>query len=139
MSAKSLLLIILASLSSSSAFLVPTAPSHFGVLRMTKESCTQLCSKTKLQYRNQAEDDSLYFTDSSEAIANSLQERSNQVPPSMFLPRQSQRNASRIEVMMDAEMFLGRIAMMASIIMISLEVCVGISLPDQIYNLFDLS
>jgi hypothetical protein len=105
---------------------------------MTTESATGsstiLHSKTRLQYRNQDEDDILYTDSNDSAFAASLLNDSRKIPESIFLPRLSQ-NKRRAEQLLDAELIIGRIAMMASIVMISSDILAGTSLPDQIYNL----
>jgi hypothetical protein len=92
-------------------------------------STTMLFSKTRLQYRNQDEDEFLY-TDSAVVVSETSKQH---IPPAIFLPRLAQ-DKKRAEQMMDAEIILGRIAMAASIVMISAELIAGTSLPQQIVN-----
>ena len=89
-----------------------------------------LFSTTKLQYRNQDEEDSLY-TDSTTNVLDSALKVSYPETRPAFLPRKEKRRA---EQMMDAEMVLGRIAMITSSVAIVAEVVSGTSLPDQITN-----
>ncbi|KAI2496527.1 hypothetical protein MHU86_17969 [Fragilaria crotonensis] len=140
------LLLIISGICSTNAFVVSTSRSHFGVraranqgiVPMTIESPTDsstiLHSKTRLQYRNQDEDDILYTDSNDTAFAATLLTDSRKIPKSIFLPRLSQ-DKRRADQLMDAELIIGRIAMMASIVMISSEILAGTSLPDQIYNL----
>lgn len=93
-------------------------------------STTMLFSKTRLQYRNQDEDEFLY-TDSAVVLSETSKQR---IPKAIFLPRLAQ-DKKRAEQMMDAEIITGRIAMAASIVMISAELVAGTSLPQQIVNI----
>lgn len=103
-------------------------------IESSTDSSTILHSKTRLQYRNQDEDDILYTDSNDTAFAATLLTDSRKIPKSIFLPRLSQ-DKRRADQLMDAELIIGRIAMMASIVMISSEILAGTSLPDQIYNL----
>ena len=133
MSLKSILLLT-AAFCSANAFVVSSARPQFGVTPMTiggkcEETSTMLFSTTKLQYRNQDEEDSLY-TDSTTVLDSALKVSYPETRPA-FLPRKEKRRA---EQMMDAEMVLGRIAMIASSVAIVAEVVTGTSLPEQITN-----
>lgn len=132
------LLLIVVGACSADAFVVSSSRTHCRVSAeqstMTTESVTVLHSKTRLQYRNQDEDDILYTESADATAAASLLNDPSKIPKAIFLPRLSQ-NKRRTEQMMDTEIILGRIAMMASIVMISAELSAGTSLPDQIYNL----
>ena len=137
MSIKSII-IILATLGSANAFAFSASPSQFGIrantqmttyIKCEEPSPTTLFSKTRLQYRNQDDDEFLY-TDSAVIASESFKQ---QIPQAIFLPRLAQ-DKKRAEQMMDAEMILGRIAMAASIVLISAELVAGTSLPQQIIN-----
>ena len=132
------ILLIFVSLGSANAFAV--SPSQYGIREnrspMTvriagdEASTTMLFSKTRLQYRNQDEDEFLY-TDSAVVLSETSKQR---IPKAIFLPRLAQ-DKKRAEQMMDAEIITGRIAMAASIVMISAELVAGTSLPQQIVNI----
>ncbi len=138
MSIKSII-IILAALGPANAFAFSALPPQFGVpvntspmttyVKCEEPSPTTLFSKTRLQYRNQDDDEFLY-TDSAVIVSDSFKQ---QIPLDIFLPRLAQ-DKKRAEQMMDAEMILGRIAMAASIVLISAELVAGTSLPQQVIN-----
>lgn len=138
MSIKSIIIFI-AALESAIAFAVSSSPFHFGIqanisLRSTRggweePSLTTLFSKTRLQYRNHDEDEFLYM---SNGVIESETFKQN-IPQAIFLPRPA-LDKKRAEQMMNTEMILGRIAMASSIVMISAELVVGTSLPQQIVN-----
>jgi hypothetical protein len=133
------ILILFAALGSTNAFAVSPSRSQGGIRantfamteRVTCEdpSTTALFSKTRLQYRNQDEDQFLY-TDSAVIVSEISKQN---IPQAIFLPRLGQ-DRKRAEQILDAEMILGRIAMAASIVMISAELFAGTSLPQQIVN-----
>jgi hypothetical protein len=95
---------------------------------------TMLYSKTQLQFRSQDEDDYLY-TDTT-AVAAPPAAVVVAAPRKIFLPQASQDFAQRqkVEELYDAEMVIGRLAMVAAIVMFSNELVSGTSLPEQISN-----
>lgn len=90
-------------------------------------------SKTQLQFRRQDDDEYLY-TDTTIAAGAAALNPTVAAPSKIFLPQASQDFAQRkkVEELMDAEMVLGRLAMVAAIVMFSNEVVSGTSLPEQI-------
>eukprot|EP00545_Synedropsis_sp_CCMP1620_P012937 CAMPEP_0119015422 /NCGR_PEP_ID=MMETSP1176-20130426/10985_1 /TAXON_ID=265551 /ORGANISM="Synedropsis recta cf, Strain CCMP1620" /LENGTH=151 /DNA_ID=CAMNT_0006968713 /DNA_START=120 /DNA_END=575 /DNA_ORIENTATION=+ len=148
MSFKSLLLLFAVAISSCNGFVVsPSRPSFVAKDALTpislttntettqESSSTMLFSKTQLNYRNQDDEDFLY-TDNNVVLNPAPTVAPKVTPKKIYLPHASQDCAQRkkAERMMDAEILLGRFAMMTAIVMLGTEVVVGTSLPDQIAN-----
>jgi hypothetical protein len=115
--------------SSASAFVVSPNPVSSGILvpmtgYQVSSSSTALFSKTRLNYRENDEEDRLYVDNAVVLPAK---------PAGIYLPR---RSSDQMQLMDDAEMIVGRIAMVAALIMFGTELVVGTSLVDQITNLF---
>jgi hypothetical protein len=56
--------------------------------------------------------------------------------PDIFLPRHSDHQAKEARIAMcNAELMLGRVAMLASLVLFGVEVTTGTSLPDQLAHL----
>lgn len=100
-----------------------------------------LFSKTKLQYKNQDEDEYLYV-DTTLALGPTVPVQVDSIVPvvdtrstSAFLPR-AEQDRKKAEQIMDAEMMIGRIAMVSALFMFGTELMSGSSLPEQINSLF---
>jgi len=68
------------------------------------------------------------------------QQQTQQLPSSWDLPRHSpdQQTISRLRLLEDTEMMLGRVAMIAALVLFSVELTTGQSLPYQIGSFFGL-
>lgn len=111
--------------SSSQAFSVASPP----VIKtaVASMSSTALFSNTRLNYRNtQDHEDS--FTDQSVYV------EASRVIPTYALPSKTNasKEAQRAGNMLDAEILVGRLAMVAAVVLIGTELVSGVSLPEQI-------
>mmetsp|Transcript_16285 Transcript_16285/g.24637 ORF Transcript_16285/g.24637 Transcript_16285/m.24637 type:complete len:126 (+) Transcript_16285:141-518(+) len=110
------------------ALLLITSTTAFSASRrqvsVPNFSDTALFSTTRLHYRDH--DDILVY-ENAEVIEQVWQEKP------AFLPRHSQESTQqkKLENLLDAEMIIGRIAMLASIVLLSAEVVGGKSILEQ--------
>lgn len=99
------------------------------------ETTTTLFSKTRLQYKNQDEVDEYLYVDNTLSEMSPLVADVVEIQRSSpaFLPR-AEQDRKRADQIMDAEMMVGRTAMVAAVFLFGTELLTGSSLPDQISN-----
>lgn len=93
---------------------------------------------TTLFYKDHPHEDlSSFATTDTVNINREVQDRPPSTRPEFYLPRHSDENAVKAHVLLgDAELMLGRFAMVAAILFLGVEIMTGTSLPDQLARLF---
>ena len=95
-------------------------------------------SNTRLSYRNQEHDDDamLLTTTAAAAATPGLLREKEPLPQSVDLPRHSKRELPSMEKFLwDVELEVGRVAMIAAILLLATEFVSGTSLADQILGM----
>ena len=92
---------------------------------------------TSLFFKDLPEDDLSTFTTSS-----IQQQHVGQAPPApshpeFYLPRHSDETRGKIQLCLrDTELYVGRVAMLAAVLLLGVEISTGASLPDQLARYF---
>lgn len=96
---------------------------------------------TSLYFKDLPEDDLTSFTTST--IQQQQQQQYVEQPPpapshpEFYLPRHSDETRGKFQLgLQDAELYVGRFAMLAAILLMSVEISTGESLPDQLARYF---
>jgi hypothetical protein len=108
------------------------SPTMCTVSSYSLSTTALLAFKTSLQYKQKSEDELLYTNSLSEDL---MKEVARPTIRSMYLPRQRSVTSSQ-EKLFKVEMVLGRLAMIASIMMIGADLIAGTSLPEQFIDFF---
>ena len=117
------ILLLLTALSSSQAFSVTTLPTVTTNAAIT--SPTALFSRTRLNFKN-TDDHEDKFTD------QSVYAQVTAAIPSYALPTKTHASKVRAQNMLDAEISVGRVAMVAAVVLFGTELVCGTSLPEQL-------
>jgi hypothetical protein len=97
---------------------------------------------TSLYFKDLPEDDLTSFTTNTIQQQQQQQQHVEQPPPApshpeLYLPRHSEETRGKFQLgLQDAELYVGRIAMLTAILLLSVEISTGESLPDQLARYF---
>jgi len=126
---------------SASSF-APSSPQVFGChqRRSVSSALGAATTDTSLFYKDHPDDEDL----SSFAVTNTrsvnIRQHTERAPPSrpeIYLPRHSDENASKARLRLsEAELVVGRFAMLSAILLFGVEITTGISFPDQLARFF---
>jgi len=99
---------------------------------------------SKLYYRDSNEDEVLFTTATATTVVASLQQHQTRAAPVapvqrvnswLEQPRHRQPDIVKAKVLFSLELGLGRVSMVAAVVLLLVEVTTGQSLPDQILSL----
>lgn len=109
------------------------SPQHVAATHNPMTAASSAISTTQLNYQEGDEADHLFVD--YDMISPLQKPQTKNSVPTIELPRHSVDTYRAPTQMLDAEMLLGRTAMIGAILMIGTEVLTGASLPEQIVRM----